>query len=180
MGTEIASGTGVPTITGRACSRRCQGEGDKRLSPLQGKQGPFQGSHTPLWALGEWVGERERRQQRRLLTRYFPERWLTGAQAAQAQPRQPKDGADSGLPGLEEDLCSRSTRGTEAENEIGVSRASCMELRSSSTANLHPAFQPHHPQTPGGFHAYRDHCGHLKSNSKVERHCDKSKGFEIR
>lgn len=103
------------------------------------------------------------------------------------EPRLPRPSQDSlrmelilGCQAWEKTYILDQLRGTEAENEIGVSRASCMELRSSSTANLHPAFQPHHPQTPGGFHAYRDHCGHLKSNSEVERHCDKSKGFEIR
>lgn len=99
--TGIASGTEVPTLSGRACSRHCQRDGDKTLPLhvplLEGQQGPFLGSHVPLWGSGRVGSGRWRgRQQGRILMGYSPERWLTGAWAAQAQPTWPKDGVDAG------------------------------------------------------------------------------------
>lgn len=65
MGTGIASGTGVPSITVRACSRHCQGDGDKTLPctfPVEGAAGPLPGLSYTSVGLGESrerVGERE-------------------------------------------------------------------------------------------------------------------------
>lgn len=65
------------------------------------------------------MGGRERRQQGRVITGYSPEREVMGARAAQAEPRQPKDGADSGLPAYNLDWLGD----TEAEHGRGKSRA---------------------------------------------------------
>lgn len=82
--TGRAAGTEFPTTTGRACHRHGQRDGDKTLPlhipQLEGQQGPFLGSHIPLWDL-EKVGRG----------------WERGKAAGKESP--PRDGSqDPGLP----------------------------------------------------------------------------------